>query len=210
MLDDILGAAHHHGGDAGCFERARSQADALVADRTVGHQHRSVDAVGPAPREQLRPIGLQRSALAAVGGQAVKARGQRTDAPAADAAAQRCQREVAADVLGGGVRTVDRHVRNAQVGVARGIARVHTVELGRRVVRCAGALVAALGAVRRRGGHHRHAALRQRLGQTMERHLDAVRPPVRLAVAERLVVVACAPHVAHRHIVGRGAIGLGR
>ena len=135
VLDDVLGATHHHGGDAGRLQRTRGEADALVADGAVGEEQRRIDAIGLAARHQLRAVDLQRHAVAAVGGQPVKARRNRADAPARGRAPQLRQREPGAGVLGRGVLAVDPHMRDAQIVVLRRVAGVDLVELRRRVVR---------------------------------------------------------------------------
>src|SRR5262249_52284488 len=150
-LHDVLGAAHHYGGDAVLLHEARAQADALVAHRAVGDEQGGVDVVGPAAGEHLRAVHLQRRPVAAGGGEAVEARGHAPDAPALRGAAQRGEREVGAGVLGAGVLAVDGDVGDAQVVVARGVAGVDGVELGRGVVGRAGALV-ALARLERGGG----------------------------------------------------------
>ena len=85
VFDDVLGAAHHHGGDAVRLQCAGGEADALVADGTVGDEDGRIDAVGLAARHDLRAVDLERDAVAAVGRQAVKARRERADAAAAAA-----------------------------------------------------------------------------------------------------------------------------
>ena len=53
VFDDVLGAAHHHGGDAGRLQRARGEADALVADGAVGQRG--------SPHRRRRPCSGRRS-----------------------------------------------------------------------------------------------------------------------------------------------------
>ena len=122
MFDDVPGAAQHHGGDAGRLERARGQADGLVADRAVGHQDRRVGPVLLAAANDLGHVDFERGLLAAVGGRAVKARGQAADAPGRRLPAQRGERKITAEVSGRGVLAVDRHMGDAQVGVAGAVA----------------------------------------------------------------------------------------
>ena len=45
VFDDVLGAAHHDGGNAIGLQMPGDQADGLVADRTVRHQHGGIDVV---------------------------------------------------------------------------------------------------------------------------------------------------------------------
>ncbi len=54
VLDDVLGAAHHHGRNAVGFEMPRHQRRGLVADRAVRHEHGDVDLVGEAARREFR------------------------------------------------------------------------------------------------------------------------------------------------------------
>ena len=45
VFDDVAGATHHHCGDAVGLQQPRDQAQALVADRAIGHQDGSVNAI---------------------------------------------------------------------------------------------------------------------------------------------------------------------
>ena len=206
MFDDVLGAAHHGSGDAGGLERPRHQRQALVADGAVGDQQRGVCIVFATAGDDLGRVDLDRPALAAVGRRAVKARCQRADASHGRRPAQRGEREVAADVVGPRVPAVDRDMGDAQVVVLRGVARVDGVELGAGVVRRAGALVAAVGSIRRGGGDEGDAAFGQRPGQGLERHFGVMRPGIGRAIAQRLVPVARAAHIGDRHIVLGGEV----
>ena len=139
--------------------------------------------------------------MAAIGGQAVKARRHRPDAPARGGAPQFGQGKIGAGIFGRGVLAVDRDMRDAQVVVAVGIAGIDRVEFCRGVVGRARTLVALVGLVWRRGRDDRDAALAERLSQRLERHLDIVRPFIRRAVAERRIVVADPLHIRDRHVV---------
>ena len=121
----------------------RDEAHRLVADRAVRHQDRRIGAVLAAAREQLRGIDLERDALAAIGRRAVKARGRPPIRPACGV--QRRAAGSRTDVLRRRVQAVDRDVRNAQVVLLRGVARIHRIELGAAVVGRAGTLVALVG-----------------------------------------------------------------
>ncbi len=184
----------------------------LVAHGAVGDEQRGVGAIGAAARDELGAVDLERGALAAIGRRAVEARGQRADAPGNGRAPQRRQREPRAAVFHRRVLAVDRHVRDAQVVVRRGVARVHAIELRRRVVRRARALVALVRLVRRGGGDQRNACSRERHAQGHEGHVRVVRPFVRCAVAERRVVRARALQVRNRRVVRRceTEVGFGR
>ena len=74
MLDDVLGATHHDCRNAVRLEVTGDQADGLVADRAVRHQHRNVYPVGLAARQDFRRVGLDGHAMAAVGRRAEKTR----------------------------------------------------------------------------------------------------------------------------------------
>ena len=74
VLDDVFGAAHHHGGNAVGLEVSSDQAYGLVANRTVRHQHRHIHLVSLAAREDFGRIGLDGDAMAAVGRRAKEAR----------------------------------------------------------------------------------------------------------------------------------------
>ena len=186
VFDDVFGAAHQHRGDALRLEVARDQAQSLVADGAVGHQHRDIRAVFAAALEQLGAVDVYRVALAAVGGCTVEALADPPDAARRSSGAKCRQRKPAAAVLHVRVFAVDRHVRDAQVMVLRGVARVDRIKLGPGVVSRTGALVALVGLERRRGGDQCNAGLGQRFGQGLERRVGVVRPAVEEAVARTL------------------------
>ena len=79
MLDDVFGAAHHDRGNAVGLQMPGDQADGLMAYRAVRYQHRGVDLVGLAARENFRRVGFDGDAVAAVGRCAEKARGDFAD-----------------------------------------------------------------------------------------------------------------------------------
>jgi hypothetical protein len=135
------------GGDACSLQGAGGERDALVAHRAVGGEDGGIDAVVPAAGHDLRAVDLERDAMAAVGRQAVKARRDRADATALGGAVQLGQREPGAGVPGRGVLAVDADVRDAQVVVLGRIAGIDGVELRRRVIGSAGALVALVGLI---------------------------------------------------------------
>src|SRR5437764_13572172 len=81
MLDDVVGASHIDGLDAACLQLPRRQADGLVADRTVRYQHRGIDMIGAAARQDFRRIGLNGYPVAAVGRRAEEARRELADPP---------------------------------------------------------------------------------------------------------------------------------
>ena len=206
VLDDVLGAAEDDARDPARLEQPRDQADGLVADRAIGDQDRGVGAVCLAARDDLGAVDLDRRALAAVGRRAVETRRQRADPARRGGAPQRRQREPGAGVLGRRVLAIDRHVRDAQVVIVARVARVDAEEFRARVVRRAGTLIALVRLVRRRGRDERDAARRERAREAMERHLGVMRPFVRRAVAERLVVRADAFEIPDRQVVrGDGA-----
>ncbi len=198
MLDDVECAAHHHGRDAVRLEVARGETERLVADGAIGDEHSGIGGVLAQPREELRHVGLEHVALAAVAGHAVEAFRQRADPSAPRRLAQERQREPRAAVLHAGVHAVDLHVGDAHVVVDRAVARVHAVELHRGVVRRAGALRPLARLVRRRGGDQRNGGARERPRQPMERDVVVMRPAIGIAVAQREVPVARALHVGDR------------
>ena len=69
------------------FERAGGKADTLMADRAIGDEEGGVDLIGKAARHELRAIGLERDAMAAIGRRAMEA--WRDVADAAGSAARR-------------------------------------------------------------------------------------------------------------------------
>ena len=73
LLDDILGAAHHDGGNTIGFEMTRHQCRRLVTDRAVRDDHRNVDLVGLTTREDFRRVDVDGDAMAAVGRRAEEA-----------------------------------------------------------------------------------------------------------------------------------------
>ena len=81
VLDDVLGAAHDHGGNAVRLQVARDQAAGLMAHWAVRHQDDGVRTVLPAAAQDLRRVGLDRDAVAAVGRRAVESRRDRPNAP---------------------------------------------------------------------------------------------------------------------------------
>ena len=185
MFHDVLGAAHDHGRDAGGLEMARDEADGLVADRAVRHQHRGIDLVRAHEGEDVRRVLLQRAALAARGRCAVEARRHAADAAFGSGALQLREREPAVGILGGGVGAVVGDVGDAHVGIALDRMRIGAVELGRRVVGRARPLVAERGIVERGRRHQADAAFLQRLAQRREGHVGKMRPAIGLVVAER-------------------------
>src|SRR5438034_7427714 len=100
MFDDVLGAAHDHGRDAVLFQSAGRQADALVANRAIGNEDRSVDRVFLATAHDLPTIDLERHPMTAVGRQAMKARSDSSDPAVGRLSTQLGEREIGADVLG--------------------------------------------------------------------------------------------------------------
>src|SRR5450759_3783046 len=74
MLNDVLGASHHHGRNAVGFEVAGNQTGSLVADRTIRHQHGDIDLVSEAAGKDFRGIDLYGYPVAAIGRRAEEAR----------------------------------------------------------------------------------------------------------------------------------------
>ena len=159
MLDDVLGRAHDHRGDAVPFEISGDQTHGLVTDGSSRHQQRRVDLVLPAARQDLRRIGLQRHALAAVGRRAVEALGQREAAlAAANSRISGSGNQVLLSV-GRGVLAVVADVGDARVVIDRDVAGIDRVELGGGVVERARTLVALVGLVGRRRRDQRQRAV---------------------------------------------------
>src|SRR4029079_15979836 len=75
-FDDVLGGPHDHRRDAVSFEVSGDQTHGLVADGSSRHQQSGVVLVLPAARQDLRRIGLDRYALAAVGRRTVETPGE--------------------------------------------------------------------------------------------------------------------------------------
>ncbi len=171
-----------------------------MADGTVGNQDRGVDAVCLAAGNDLRTVLLERDAMAAIRRGAVKPRRNRPDAAFGGAPAQFGEGEVRARIFGCRVLAVDGDVRDAKVRVQRGIAGVDRVELCFRVVGRAGSLVARARFVGRRRGDQRDPAAGQRLAQRLKRHVGVVRPFVRCAIPQRLVILASPAQIGDRRI----------
>src|SRR5205085_11098306 len=97
-------------------------------------------------------------------------------------------------------------MRDAQIMWLRGVAVINLVEFCAAIIGSARTLIALLRIVRRGGGDDRHARLRQRLFQRLERRSDIMRPAIGRRVADRGIVVAGPLHIGDRGIiVGRKA-----
>ena len=169
--------------------------------RAVRDQDRRVGLVRLAARDDLRTVLLQRDASAAVGRRAVKSRRDGPDAARGGAPAQCGQRKPGARVLGRRVLPIDGDMRDAEVVVPRGIAGVDRIELRFRVVRRTRPLVARLRLEGRRRGDQRDTAAGQRPWQRPKRHVGAMRPFVRCAISQRLVVLASPAQIGDRRVV---------
>ncbi len=112
----------------------RHEADGLVADRAVRHQHRGVDLVVAAALEDLGRIGLDGDAVAAVGRCAEEARRDFADRAFRGEALELRQREPGAAVGRRGVGAVIGDVRNSQIVWLRGVAVIDRIEFCAAVV----------------------------------------------------------------------------
>jgi hypothetical protein len=154
-----------------------------------------------AARQQLQRVDLDRHAMAAVGRHPVEARRERADAPRRRRPAQRAQGEIGPLVRTRRVLAVDRDMRDAQVGIAVGRARIDGEELDGGVV--GGRVLLAFARLERsRRGDERHPRLGQRLAQRLERDLRVVRPFIGRAIAQGLIVGAGPLDIADRRLMG--------
>ncbi len=175
-----------------------------MTDRAIRNDHRDVDLVGLAARQNFRRVGLDGDTVAAVGRRAEKSRRDFADASRLLRLDQRRQRKPGAGVGRGGVLAVVADVRDAQVMLRGRVAVIDLVEFCAAIVRGARTLV-ALGRIVRCGRRHdRDAGILQWLLQRLERRREVVRPAVRRGVADRDIVIARPFHVRHRRIVVRG------
>ena len=202
VLDDVLGAAHDHGGDAVLLQMPGGQRRRLMADRTVGHDNGGVGLVLAQAGQHIRAIAGQGRRLGSVGRQAVEAGRHAADPAPRRRPPERRQRKPCAHVQGRGVLAVIGDVGNPHIRLVVDGLRIDLEKLGRPVVGRAGALVAQLRPVARRRRQQRHPAFVQRLGQPAERHLGKRRPPVGLAIAQPLVIGADARQIGDRCVVG--------
>ena len=206
IFDNVLGASHDHGRDAVLFEVTGGQTHGLVTHRSNRDENDRVNLVLAHPLQQLRAIPVQGRAVAAVGRRAVKARRDLADPPGSGEPPQRRQREPGIAVLGCRMRAVVADMRDAQIVIAIGLAGIDRVELGGAVIRRARSLVALVRLIRRRRRDQPDPALGQRLVQRRERHLGVMRPAIRRAIAERLIIIADPRHIRDRRVVlGRKA-----
>jgi hypothetical protein len=203
ILDDVLGAAHDDGGDAALLERAGGKAHGLMAHGTVGNQDRRIDDVRFAARDDLRTVDLEGSSPASVCRQAVKARSQRSDAVRRREVSQRGEREVRSGILRGRMLSIDREVRDPEIVGHGRVARIDGIELRHRVVRSTGTLIALVGLIGRGRDDERNSASIKWLGEWAERNIRVMRPFVRRAIAQRLVVLPDAPQVRDRRVIRR-------
>jgi hypothetical protein len=135
-------------------------------------------------REQCGRVDLDRMALAAIGGQAVKARPQQ-EAAGRRIAAQQRQREPGSGVLHAGVLSVDRDMGDADVVIDRGVAGIDGVELGGGVIGAPPGLAAPCRDVGGCGCHQRDPGTLKRLAQRLKRNRVVLRPNIRRLVSER-------------------------
>jgi hypothetical protein len=206
VLDDVFGAAHHHGGNAVGLEVSSDQAYGLVANRTVRHQHRHIHLVSLAAREDFGRIGLDGDAMAAVGRRAEETRCYFSDSTLAREPLQLRQRKPGSAVVGRRVYAIIGDMRNPQVVRLRRIAIIDLVEFGAPIVFGAWALIALRRIEWRRRGDDGDARLAERLSQALERRIDIVRPAIGRGVTDRLIIFAGSRHILDRRVVvGREA-----
>ena len=90
-----------------------------------------IDLILLAAAHDLDAVDLNRHAMTAVGRQAVKARSHGADAAIGSKPAQLREREVGPGVLRACVYAIDRDVRDAQIVIDSGVARIDREELRR-------------------------------------------------------------------------------
>ena len=201
MLDDILGASHHHGGDAIGFEVACDERGGLVTDRAVRHQHGDINIVSAAARENFGGIDVDGNAMAAVGRRAEEAGRHLADPSHGLRLDELRQRKPGAAVGRGGVLTVIADVGDAKIMRERRVAVIDFVELGTAVISGAGALIAFRRIVGRSCRDNGHARSRQRFCQRLERRVRIVRPAVWRGVADRGVIIPRPLHIGNRRVI---------
>ena len=131
--------------------------------------------------------------LAAVGWKAVKARTKLEDGLVCEASHHR-QREPAAGVFHARMLAVDGDMGDADIVVARRVAGIEGIELGRRVVRRARPLVALVRLKGRGGGDERYPRFCHRLAERREGRVLMMRPLVGIGIAKREIIGARALH----------------
>ena len=174
-----------------------------MADRAIGDQDCDIDAIFATARQDVRAIDFKRMSLAAIGGDAVKAWRHRSNQACGCGAPQCRQREPAVGIIRE-LPAVDAHVRDAQIVVHRGVARIGFVEFGCGVVRRLAILLPFAGIERSCGGEQCHPTLGQRFAQPRERHILKGCIAVVIVRAEGVVPGMGTVDVANRHIPVRG------
>ena len=175
-----------------------------MTNRAVRHQHGNIYLVGETARQDFRGVDIDRDPVAAIGRRAEEARRDLADPPRGGRLQKLRQRKPGAAVGRRGVLAVIADMRDAQIMLLRGVAVINLVEFCAAIVGRARTLIALLRIVGRGGGDDRHARLRQRLFQRLERRVDIVRPAIGRGVADRGIVVAGPLHI------GDGGIIVGR
>src|SRR5258708_14612517 len=152
VLDYILGASHHHGGNAACFEVAGNESGSLVANRAVRYQHRDIDRISEAAGKDFRGIDIDRNAMAAIGRRAEEARRDLADPTPGRRLQELWQRKPRAAVGRTGVLAVIADMRDAPIVRLSGVAVIDLIELGTIIIRTSPGLVALRRVVKRGGG----------------------------------------------------------
>src|SRR5207248_8376608 len=106
-------------------------------------------------------------------------------------------------VLGHRMGAIVADMRDAQIVLRSTVAGIDAVELRRGVVRGSRPLLALPGLIWRRRRHEADAAFAERPFEWRKRHLGIMRPAIRRAIAERLIIVADALQIGDRLIVLR-------
>src|SRR5262249_6518640 len=164
-------------------------------------EERGIDLIVLAAPHDLAAVDLNRYALAAVCWQAMEAWRHGANPPVGSEPAQLCKRKISPRVFSACVRAVNRDVRDPQIMIDGGIARIDREELRRRIVRSARPLVALARLEWRRRRDEGEPALRQRLRQRVKRHVRIARPSVGRLIAQRLVIAANSLQILDRRVV---------
>jgi len=100
VLDNVAGTAHHHCGNAICFEVAGSQTHGLVADRSGRNQNRRIDTILAAYLEYLWGVAFGGKALAAKRWYCVKSAAELTHSPIGGRFLEPLERKIRVDIFG--------------------------------------------------------------------------------------------------------------
>ena len=198
VFHDVQRTSHYDGRDTAGFQHACRQCHRLVTYRAIGHQNRRVNTIVQASAQQFGRIDFKRVRLGSVGRQSVKPRRNLCNAARNLRAFQRRQRKVGADIFSGGVIAIDGYMRNPQVGIVCGVARIHGIKLCSGVIRRAGALIALAWLIGCRGCHDSQTRLIKRNLQWPERHVIEMCPNIWRVIPKRQIIRPCALNIFYR------------